>query len=153
MLGCDVTPAGFWTKYNSDLIEEKFSDQGPWGGTRAIYWENKKNQTFSPADILEFAKSNEWILNKSENLSKEELDQFLTYSKDRIQIELGEIVPEQNRFLIEFPVYFIDDVTLYRFSTRWIILEPGTDNSTTENGFILLNKKMDKMALYHRWGE
>jgi len=153
MLGCNFTPAEFWTEYNQDLIEDKFSDQGPWGGTRTIYWESEKNLTFRPVDILEFAKSNDWTLNKSENMSKEELDQILTYNKNRIQIELSEIIAEHNRFVIDFPIYFTDDITLYRFSTGWLLFEPGTDNSTTENGFILLNKNKNKMVLYHRWGE
>ena len=37
--------------------------------------------------------------------------------------------------------------------TGWITIEPGTDNSVEENGFVLINKDRTQMAVYHLWGE
>jgi hypothetical protein len=34
-----------------------------------------------------------------------------------------------------------------------VTIEPGTDNSIEENGFVVINRDRTQMAVYHVWGE
>ena len=47
------TPSGFWKNFHSELIEKKSSDQGPFGGTREIEWENT-NEKLKDIDFLKY---------------------------------------------------------------------------------------------------
>jgi len=54
------------------------------------------------------------------------------------------------------PIYkyfprLISDTTLkvYILKTGWITVEPGTNNSIDENGFVVLNNDGDEMSVYH----
>jgi hypothetical protein len=56
--GCArASPAGFWSTYRPDLIKDKDSDQGPWGGVRWIHWTSPTPGTFRSAEVLKFARS------------------------------------------------------------------------------------------------
>jgi hypothetical protein len=58
------TPAGFWTSYKPELIANRRSDQGPWGGTRWVQWLGAKPGTFAPVDVVRFAESKGWACQK-----------------------------------------------------------------------------------------
>lgn len=51
----NLSPAGFWTSFQKDLIIKQESDQGPWGGTRIIHWKTKSIKPFSEKELLDFA--------------------------------------------------------------------------------------------------
>jgi hypothetical protein len=57
-----ATPAGFWKSYQMKFLIKNISDQGPYGGHRAVYWKADKPNTFTPTSVLEFAKKNGWTL-------------------------------------------------------------------------------------------
>jgi hypothetical protein len=42
------------------MIEDKLSDQGPWGGSRWIHWVAHDAETFTPADAMKFAAEHGW---------------------------------------------------------------------------------------------
>ncbi|OOQ62223.1 hypothetical protein [Mucilaginibacter pedocola] len=80
LTGCKkLPPAGFWTDFDSPHITDKNSDQGPWGGNRTIYWENKAG--IKDTDMLKFAHENEWILLNTRNVIDPavEMDKWIKY--------------------------------------------------------------------------
>jgi hypothetical protein len=71
-----------------------------------------------------------------------------------IIIQLGPFEQESgNNYYEEFPHWIKSELTLYRFKTGWLIFEPGTDNATQINGFILISQDETEMSLYHCWGD
>src|SRR5215207_1912830 len=61
LAGCGrATPAAFWGGYRPELIEQKFSDQGPWGGVRWIRWVAQTEGTFRVSDVVSFAEVKGW---------------------------------------------------------------------------------------------
>lgn len=151
-----ITPSGFWLNYKPDQITENINDQGPWGGTLIIDWVANKNFEFNIADIIEIASKNDWQFIDSTEYYKADLLKMTQNGKPIINLPLKNFTMEQNgtdlksKFL---PRKIKTDFKLYRFKTGWLIFEPGTDNSTQENGFILLSSDNKKMTVYHIWGE
>lgn len=142
--------------YKSDQITENKNDQGPWGGTLIISWVANKNSEFNIADITEIASKNDWKLIDSAEYHKEDLIKMTENGKPIINLPLKNFTPEQNGTDLKsnsIPRKIKTDFILYRFKTGWLIFEPGTDNSTLENGFILLSSGKKKMTIYHIWGE
>jgi len=55
--------------------------------------------------------------------------------------------------LTDFPRWFGGQVKVYKFKTGWVAIEPGTDNTIEENGFVIINSDKREIAVYHLWGE
>jgi hypothetical protein len=66
-----TTPAGFWTTFHKDLIKQNISDQGPYGGNRAMYWTTQKQNTFDSTFVIKFAAKNGWLLTKSYSFNRD----------------------------------------------------------------------------------
>jgi hypothetical protein len=145
----------FWKNYKHDLIVEKNSDHGPYGGHSAIYWNAGNSTAFSAADILGFASKNGWTLVDSAAITKDQVNKWM-YSNQAVfpltKTGFSDSVLN-NAQLRQFPRWFGGPVNLYTFKTGWITIEPGTDNSIEENGFVLLNDDWKEMAVYFLWGE
>jgi hypothetical protein len=148
-----MTPAGFWKNYHKDLKIKEFSDQGPWGGYRIVHLETKNNYNFEINDILKYAKENGWTLIDSSEYGKN-LPKSWTYSDKQIfpynyneSIDLNNQINDKLQRWIDF------DFKLFSFKTGWIIIKPGTDESTERTGFILVSNNKKKMTVYHLWGE
>ncbi|MDB5285126.1 MAG: hypothetical protein JWR05_75 [Mucilaginibacter sp.] len=95
IIGCNkFSPAGFWKGFDSEHIIEKVSDQGPWGGHRAIYWQNTIVK-YKESDILKFAAGNDWT--------------FITSKPTGVQ--------ETPKDWIKYPG------TLYIFNSGWVRFE------------------------------
>ena len=60
--GNKTTPAGFWIKYKAELLKKNISDQGPYGGHRAMYWKSESQNTFTAKQVIDFATKNSWTL-------------------------------------------------------------------------------------------
>src|SRR5256885_6454352 len=71
-----MTPAGFWKSYRKEFLVKSISDQGPYGGHRAIYWKANKVNTFNSNNILEFAKKNGWTLVDTSEFSQAQTDKW-----------------------------------------------------------------------------
>ena len=153
---CNIaTPAGFWKNYKSELLVKNISDQGPYGGHRAIYWKSKIQKTFTSCDVLEFARRNGWTLIDSSKFSEDQTTQW-TYNNQAVfpLTSIGFSVRHLNDAdLADFPRWFGGQVIVYKFTTGWLTIEPGTDNSTDENGFAVISSDGVQMAVYHLWGE
>jgi hypothetical protein len=155
-VACNKTiPAGFWKSYKKDLLVENVSDQGPYGGHSAIYWKSDRSNKFSSIQVLEFAKQNDWILVDSSAYSSDQTNKW-TYNKKNVfpltSAGFSGTV-ENNTALEHFPRWFGGPIKVYIFKTGWVTIEPGTDHSIEENGFVTINSDGTAMAVYHLWGE
>ena len=150
-----ATPAGFWKSYERKFLIRNISDQGPYGGHRAVYWKADKLNTFTPTSFLEFASKNGWTLVDSSEFNSDQTNKW-TYSDKAvfplISTGFSEIVVN-NTQLEHFPRWFGGQIMVYKFKTGWVTIEPGTDASIEENGFVVINSDKTEMAVYHLWGE
>ncbi len=150
-----ATPAGFWKSYKKDLLIKNISDQGPYGGHRAMYWNAGEHNTFSSNTAIEFASKNGWSLVDSLEFNQKQTNTW-TYDKQAIfpltSTGFSDTI-ENNSQLEYFPRWFGGKLKVYRFKTGWITIEPGTDDSIEENGFVVINADRTQMAVYHLWGE
>ena len=156
LISCNrATPAGFWKNYKTDLLIKNISDQGPYGGHRAIYWKADKTNKFASTNILEFASKNGWTLVDSSEFTKDQTSKW-TYSNKEVfpltSIGFSDTLLN-DAHLEDFPRWFGGQIKVYKFKTGWVTIEPGTDNSIEENGFVLLSNDNKEMAVYHLWGE
>ena len=151
-----VAPAGFWTNFQKDLLIKNYSDQGPYGGYRAMYWKTDKPNTFSSRTIIAFASKNGWLLTDSVNFQKDSLKTWEYDNKFIFPLShkgfLGSIVTNNSDYA-SFPRWINSTLTIYKFQTGWVIIEPGTETAIEENGFVIINDKQTEMSVYHLWGE
>ena len=135
---------------------KNISDQGPYGGHRAIYWKTDKAHTFYSTSILEFADKNAWTFVDSSEYTKEQVIKWTTYNKEAIfpltSTGFSDTVIQSTQ-LDYFPRWFGGQVKMYRFKTGWVTIDPGFDDSIEENGFVLINDNGTEIAVYHLWGE
>lgn len=152
---CNVAPAGFWKSYHKDLLLKEINDQGPYGGHRAIYWKAGKTNIFRASDFISFAQKNGWALIDSLTFTHEQTNKW-TYNNKAIfpltSAGFSDSVLNSNE-LEHFPRWFGGQVKVYKFQTGWITIQPGTDDSIAENGFVVVNSNGTEMAVYHLWGE
>ena len=150
-------PGGFWTTFDKKSIIKNESDQGPYGGHRIIHWQTVTTRTYNQKSIIEFATSNGWTPTDTLKLSKSDMDDWLSQNKLVFPIYLNGIhkkwSKEDLKSYTEFERYIDSDLTVYRFKTDWVLIYPGTNESTSENGYILVDKDESKMTLYQLWGE
>jgi hypothetical protein len=150
-----ATPAGFWKNYKKDLLVKDISDQGPYGGHRAIYWKSDRTNAFSSAQVRDFAKKNHWTLVDSSHYNSDQTNKW-TYDNKAVfpLTSTGFSHTIENNIQLEhFPRWFGGQVTVFKFKTGWVTIEPGTHNSIEENGFVVINSDGKQMAVYHLWGE
>ena len=151
-----ATPAGFWKTYKKELLVKNISEQGPYGGHRAIYWKSDNADIFSSAHVLDFAKKNGWTLVDSSEFDQNQTNQW-TYSNSPVfplsHTGFNSDTIKSISTYADFPRWFSGHIKVYKFKTGWIAIEPGTDNSIEENGFVILNSDKSEMAIYHLWGE
>lgn len=150
-----LIPTEFWTNYKTKLIVKNINDQGPYGGHRATYWKTKAENTFDSKNIIEFAKENGWVLTGKEKYNSESIKKWKIGNKLIFPLTFSGFKPKlDNDFTFEnFPRWINSAVTIYKFKTNFITIEPGTDNSIEENGFILINENGTEMSVYNLWGE
>ncbi|MGF7041996.1 hypothetical protein [Mucilaginibacter lappiensis] len=148
-------PAGFWANFHKDLIIKDINDQGPNGGHRALFWKAKKQNTFTSKEILSFALNNGWKFKGTLSIKSEDLKRWNYYGSPIFPFSNNGFTssPSNNSSYSDFPRLINSDLTVFKFDTDWVTIDPGTDNSITENGFILLNKSGTAMSIYHLWGE
>ena len=150
-----ATPTGFWKNYKTNILVKNISDQGPYGGHRAVYRKSEKPFTFDTKNILDFATQNGWTLVDSLEFTKEQTDKWI-YSNNAVFPLTSTGFSDtllNDAHLQHFPRRFGGQLKLYKFKTGWVTSEPGTDNSIEENGFVLLNQDRSELAVYHLWGE
>ena len=150
-----VTPTGFWKNYEINFLVKNISDQGPYGGHRAVYWKSEKPLTFDTKNILDFAAKNGWTLTDSSEFDQTQTIKWTYDDKEIFPLSstgFNDTIENISTYNY-FPRWFGGQLKLYKFKTGWVTIEPGTDNSIEENGFVLLNQDKSEMAVYHLWGE
>jgi len=150
-----ITPAGFWNNYKKDLLINTVSDQGPWGGHRAMHWKNNKENTFNSGKILEFASKNGWTLIDSAEFSQDQTTKWVYENKPIFPLShtgMSDTAKSISTYEY-FPRWFGGQIKIYGFETGWVSIDPGTDDSMEENGFVIINNDGTEMAVYHLWGE
>lgn len=150
-----VTPASFWKNYNSRFLIKNVSDQGPYGGHLASYWKSNQDNTFISSGIIKFANENGWRLTDSLTYDEPQTTRWTYLGKSIFPLsEKGFSGVASNNSTYEyFPRSFGGKIKVYKFKTGWITIDPATDNSIEENGFVLLNNRGNEMSVYHLWGE
>lgn len=158
LLSCSsTTPSGFWDDFKKEALTKNISDQGLHGGHRAIYWKSQKKGAFHSKEIVDFATRNGWQLTDSLEVKSEDLETW-NYNQSPI-FPLSHtgffLSPEMSNPVYKYFPRWINDTTLkvYMFKTGWITIEPGTNDTIDENGFVVLNNDRDEMSVYHLWGE
>ena len=149
------TPSGFWKNYNTKFLKNNISDQGPNGGYRAMYWKTDMTYTFTSSNILDFAKKNGWTIVDSLNFTQDQTNKWIYNNQSIFPLTSKGFCDTllNDAHLDNFPRWFGGQMKIYRFKTDWITIEPGTDKSIEENGFVLLSYKKNEMSVYHLWGE
>jgi hypothetical protein len=124
-----ASPAEFWRNYRTDLLIENSSDQGPYGGHRAIHWKATKSNTFTATSAIDFAIKNNWKLVDSLDFSQDQTSKWTYHSRPIFPLtSTGFTESVSNDTQLEhFPRPFGGKVKVYKFRTGWVILEPGTD--------------------------
>lgn len=137
------TPAGFWKNYKNKFILNNNSNQGPYGGYRAMHWKANQINTFSVNDVLDYANKNGWKLLDSLRFNQSQTDKWVYDNKAVFPLTSQGFSESiiNNSELNNFPRWFDGDLKVFVFKTGWLLFQPGTDESTEENGFIVLNKK------------
>ncbi|MEO6852104.1 MAG: hypothetical protein ABI166_15790 [Mucilaginibacter sp.] len=148
-------PAGFWANFHKDLIIKDINDQGPNGGHRALFWNAKKQNTFTSKEILLFALNNGWKFKGALSIKSEDLKKWNYSGSPIFPLSYNGFTPSplNNSSYYNFPRFINSDLTVFKFDTNWVTIDPSTNNSITENGFVLLNKTGTAMSIYHLWGE
>ena len=157
IISCNrLTYSGFWLRYKSDQITEQKNDQGPWGGILAINWKAEPNKKFKITELKNFAERNGWKLIDSTTFNGAELKNMTELNEPIIRVPLKNFEPNAKNADYKsqpLPRWINTNSKLYRFKTNRVIFDAGTDDSTTENGFILLSENGMEMSVYQIWGE
>jgi hypothetical protein len=150
-----AVPAGFWKDYHKNFLQKNISDQGPYGGHRAIYWKADKANTFNSNSVLQFAKKNGWTLVDSITFNQDQTSKWTYNNKPLFPLTFTGFSDTSfgSTELKYFPRWFGGQINVYRFKTGWVTIEPGTDNSNEVNGFAVISNDKTEMAVYHLWGD
>jgi hypothetical protein len=149
-------PAGFWTDFDEAHQVEKFSDQGPWGGTRVIHWKADEVGTFSPKAIIREATENGWNIVDDTSYDDDVVSKWTFSNKPIFPIQWTGFhpteVPNTSKHE-DFPRWTTGDVRVLSFTTDYINIEPGSGEDYDINGFALFDREGKELTIYHMWGE
>lgn len=147
---------GFWDQYQRAYAIFKEYNQGPWGGHTAIQWEHKDSAYFTCKNAIEFAQKHEWVLIDSARYPAVVVQKWVYDRKAIFPLSNSGFDPamqEPSTTFSNFPRNIESEVCVYAFSSGWLSIKPGTDETEERNGFILISADGKKMAVYHLWGE
>lgn len=155
-VSCNNTPpAAFWKSYKKDVLVEVISGQGLYGGHIAMHWKADRANNFTSVEIIDFAAKKGWTFVDSLAYNPEQTSKWQYHNLPVFPLSHeGMRDAAANSSTYEhFPRRFGGQIMVYRFKSGWLAIQPGTDRSMEENGFVLLNNDKSEMAVYHLWGE
>ena len=135
-VSCKVVrgPAGFWKAYRSEVITQRQSDQGPWGGERSLAWSSPVRGTFKFTEAHRFASRNGWrLLSRAHYVGGGSLP--------FVKVQTG----HQPKFL-DVPS------TIGQFDSGWMREDPGTNEMTPAFGYVQVTDDGTRMYVHHFWG-
>ena len=145
-----LVPVGFWKGYNKDLIVKQDSDQGPWGGSRWIYWISSYPGTFSEDEVRVFASDHGWDFIERIEVSKSTMSKWTGTENQAVFPLFFEKYDQKNRDT--FPRYIFTDSIILQFDSGWVVEAPGSNDISTAYGYVQLSKGGHSMMVYHLWG-
>jgi hypothetical protein len=151
----NLIPTAFWEHFESNNIVENISDQGSYGGHRAMHWKTESKKTFKSEKIIAFAKENGWTLTGTEKFSTDSMKDWVENGKSVFPLTSQGFNPKlmEDNISEDFPRWINSSITIYKFKTNFVTIEPGTDYSIEENGFVIINNDENEMSVYNLWGE
>lgn len=154
LCSCNTHEPSFWFSYHPELIKEKVNTQGSYGGHTTIYWKEKPG-TFKKEDVIALAEKNNWICLGMDTITAEDASYWTYMGKNIFPLSHTgyKRLPDPDSVYTWFPRYITSGFIVYKFITSSVAIEPGTDNATTENGFIIISDSLDQMQVFHLWGE
>lgn len=152
--GCGrLEPAGFWTTYRPELIVRDSSDQGPWGGHRWVHWEAPAPGMFKSADVVRFATSQGWRCQKPVAYSAEQIRGWQVSGAPVFPLHFGSADRPPNDGSEDFFRHIDSNSWVIPCETGWIRVAPGSGDTSTALGYIQIDRKGIRLAVYHLWGE
>ncbi len=121
-----------------------------------MYWTTQKQNTFDSTFVIKFAAKNGWLLTKSYSFNRDAVINWRYSNKLVFPLSHTGFDPDMTTNISTyelFPMQIKSNIKVYQFKTDWIAIDPGTDNSINENGFVVINDSSTKMCIYHIWGE
>jgi len=149
-----TTPSGFWESFEPQFLKENISNQGPFGGRRAMYWKAAQ-VTIKSQDILNYTHKEGWEVIDSLEVQTEDMSKWIYNGNPIFPLSHdGFSVKRINNAMHKhFPRWITAKAKVYLFTTDWAVFDLGTDESNYENGFVLLSDDGSEMSVYHIWGE
>ncbi len=150
-----LAPADFWLDFQKVSLAENISDQGPHGVHKAMYWNAAGKHIYPSKSILAFTVKNGWSILDSLEFGKQQVDSWKYNGISVFPLAYQGFTDAaiNNSTFQFFPLWIHEDVKVYKFKTGWVTIDPGTEKSTNENGFVVVDKAGTQMSVYHLWGE
>ncbi len=155
LFSCGRSTGNFWENYKKEFLVENITDQGGWGGHKALYWKSEAAE-FSEEEILAKAKENGWKMVEKNMIGEQQLKSWVYQDKPIFPLSFDGFTtnPKTSSTIFEkFPRWIKSNFTVYTFKTGNVAITPGTDEAMEINGFVLLSKDNKEMSVYHLWGE
>ncbi len=120
-----------------------------------MYWKSTTSATFARTDVIQYAKMNGWVLVDSVRVTKDDLSAWSYNGKPMFPWSTLRSVTRATNDAshAKLPVWIESEQNVYMFRTKWVMIEPGTDEGSNVNGFVVVSAAGDEMAVYHVWGE
>ena len=135
-------PGAFWRSFDPGRIIHDSSDQGPWGGCRAMHWSAEKEGTFTETAVKTFAEAKGWHFVDKTSYPSQEV---------RSWTSAGQAVFPWPEGRDSSPRWIDTDATLLRFDGGWLLVDD--DKERKAYGYVLLSADGRQMSFYHVWGE
>jgi hypothetical protein len=153
LAGCSsLTPAGFWKSYRKENVVSKFSDQGPWGGTRIIHWKSNILGDFKEEDATAFAEKNGWRYVSRSVITAQELSRDWVGWKGQLVFPLFYGFDTGFVNNLEYPRVITEDCIVIKYDSRWMREDAGTNEMSVAYGYVMISHDGKKMSMYHLWG-
>jgi len=155
LFSCGNNTGNFWKNYKKELLVENISDQGGWGGHRALYWQAETGE-FTEEEILAKAKENGWKMSEKTTVQEVQLKKWVYQNKPVFPLSHAGFninVSSSSSTYENFPRWINSNLTVYSFKTGILAIVPGTDETLEVNGFVLISQDNKEMSVYHLWGE
>jgi len=120
---------------------------------RWIHWESPEPDTFSEDELRRVAGDNGWKFLGREFYAADSMTTWSYHGTPVFPLnfpEHGGSVTVQD--VQEYPRHIMGPCTVLRFDSGWIREDPGTNETSTAFGYVVLGEDGRKLAIYHFWG-
>jgi hypothetical protein len=141
LVACNrLVPSGFWKSYRSELIQKQYSDQGPWGGERWLFWSASKSGVLSEHEVSQFATDHGWRF----------VRRFAVPAGTLRKSPAFDAAPDPASSSL--PAFINGDSMILKFDSGWMFEDAGTNEMTTAHGYVQISADGRQMVVFHAWG-